>query len=160
SAVRKRLEKSLIDAVKPLTANVSFVDVRPLVPTTPHLSPLAFEADGALEGRTSEGVSRVEPESTGAASADPDGCGAAWLDFVTATDVLLMGVAYSCDRSDVTLLVREKFWAPGASAPIPTGLLAPRPGACGRTRFEAVPGLAPIGAAGPKFVALLGGSVV
>ena len=60
----------------------------------------------------------------------------------------------------MTFLVREKYWNPGASAPVPTGLLAPRPGACGRGRFEAVPGLAPLGAAGPKLVALLAGSVV
>src|SRR6185436_683390 len=78
----------------------------------------------------------------------------------TQTAVLLTGVAYNCDRSDITFLVREKFWAEGRTAPVPTGLLAPRPGACGRVRYDALPGIAPIGAAGPKLVALLGGSVV
>ncbi|HEX6765042.1 MAG TPA: hypothetical protein VF103_06180 [Polyangiaceae bacterium] len=160
AAARKRLEKTLLDAVKPVVATVSFVDVRPFVPATPHYSPLSFEPGGALVVRTSDGVSRVEPESTNAVPVDLDGGAPRSLDVVTATDVLLVGVAYSCDRSDATLLVREKFWAPGATAPIPTGLLAPRPGACGRARFEATPGLAPIGSAGPKLVTLLGGSVI
>jgi hypothetical protein len=110
--------------------------------------------------RTADTVLRVTHDAASATPVDLDGGAARSLDIVTATDVLLMGVAYSCDRSDVTLLVREKFWAPGASAPIPTGLLAPRPGACGRARFEAVPGLAPIGPAGPKHVVLLGGALL
>ena len=159
SAVRKRLEKSLLDAVKPATATISFIDVRPLAPTTPHYSALSFEANGALVVRTAEGASRIEPESTSAAPVDLADGAPRSLDVVTATDVLLTGVAYSCDRSDVTLLVREKYWAPGATAPIPTGLLAPRPGACGRARFDGRPGIAPIGPAGPKLVALVGGSV-
>ena len=159
-SARKRLEKTLLDAVKPSTTTLSYVDVRPYVPATPHYSPLSFEPNGALLVRTVEGVSRVEPEATSAAPVDLDGGAPRSLDVVTATDVLLTSVAYSCDRSDAILLVREKFWAPGATAPIPTGLLAPRPGACGRTRFEAVPGIAPIGAAGSKLVMLLGGSVV
>jgi hypothetical protein len=160
SAARKRLEKSLLEAVKPATATVSFVDVRPLAPTTPHYSALSFDPDGALLVRTADGVSRVEPDGTSATPVDLGDTAPRSLDFLTATDVLLTGVAYSCDRSDVTLLVREKFWAPGATAPLPTGLLAPRPGACGRARFDARPGISPIGPAGPKLVALVGGSVV
>jgi hypothetical protein len=91
---------------------------------------------------------------------DLDGGAPRALDVSSATGVLLAGVAYSCDRSDVTLLVREQYWSQGKTAPIATGLLAPRPGACGRARFEAAPGLAPIGPAGPKFVTLLGGTVI
>jgi hypothetical protein len=160
ATARKRLEKSLLDAVKPAAANATLVDVRPLVPATPHYSPLAFEPDGALMVRTADGLARVEPGAASASNVDLDGGAPPSLEVVTGTDVLLTGVAYSCDRSDATLLVREKFWAPGATAPIPTGLLSPRPGACGRGSFDAVPGLAPIGAAGAKFVALLGGSVI
>ena len=107
-----------------------------------------------------EGVSRVEADATSATAVDLGDVPPRSLDFVTATDVVLTGVAYSCDRSDVTLLVRERFWAPGATAPLPTGLLAPRPGACGRARFDARPGIAPIGPAGPKLVALVGGSII
>jgi hypothetical protein len=160
STVRKRLEKTLLDSVKPSSATATTIDVRPFVPSTPHYSPLSFEPNGALVVRTADGVSRVEPDATSATPVDLDGGVPPSLDVTTATDVLLTGVAYSCDRSDATLLVRERFWAPGATAPVPTGLLAPRPGACGRTRFDPVPGLAPIGPAGPKIVALLGGSVV
>ena len=160
TATRKRLEKTLLDAVKPVTASVSYVELRPHAPATPHYSPLAFAADGALLVRTADAVLRVTHDAASATPLELDGGVPRSLDVVTATDVLLVGVAYSCDRSDVTFLVREKYWSPGASAPIPTGLLAPRPGACGRARFEAVPGLAPLGAAGPKLVALLGGSVV
>ena len=160
AAVRKRLEKTLLDAVKPNTANVSFIDVRPQVPAGPHYSPLAFETTGALLVRTSDGIVRVDPGGTNVTPVNLAGGAPGSLDVVTATDVLLTGVAYSCDRSDVTLLVREKFWAPGRTAPIPTGVLSPRPGACGRAPFEPTPGLAPIGAAGPTFVTLLGGSVV
>jgi hypothetical protein len=157
---RKRLEKTLLDAVKPVAANVSFVDVRPHVPAGPHYSPLSFEASGALLVRTTDGIVRVAAGGTSTTPVNLDGGAPGSLDVVTATDVLLAGVAYSCDRSDVTLLVREKFWAPGRTAPIATGVLAPRPGACGRAPFEPSPGLAPIGAAGPKFVTLLGGAVV
>jgi hypothetical protein len=160
AAARKRLEKTLLDAVKPVTANVSYIDLRPYAPAAPHYSPLAFAADGALLVRTADNMLRVTHDAASATPVELDGGVPRSLDVVTATDVLLVGVAYSCDRSDVTFLVREKYWSPGATAPIPTGLLAPRPGACGRARFEAVPGLAPLGAAGPKLVALLGGSVV
>jgi hypothetical protein len=160
TAARKRLEKSLLDAVKPVTAAVSYVELRPHAPATPHYSPLAFATDGALLVRTADSVLRVTHDAASATPLELDGGVPRSLDVVTATDVLLVGVAYSCDRSDATFLVREKYWAPGASAPIPTGLLAPRPGACGRGKFEAVPGLVPLGAAGPKLVALLGGSVV
>jgi hypothetical protein len=159
-AARKRLEKALLDTVKPAAATATLVDVQPFVPATPHYSPLSFESDGALVVRTTEGLARIEAGGTSAAAVELDGGAPRSLEVVTATDVLLTGVAYSCDRSDATLLVREKFWAPGATAPIPTGLLSPRPGACGRTRFDAVPGLSPIGAAGSKFVALFGGSVI
>jgi hypothetical protein len=160
AAMRKRLEKSLLDAVKPIVASVSFVDVRPLLPPTPHYSALAFEPGGALTVRTADGLVRVEAGSTSAMPVDLDGGAPRSLDVVTQTDVLLAGVAYNCDRSDITFLVREKFWTEGKTAPIPTGLLAPRPGACGRVRYDALPGLSPIGAAGSKLVALLGGSVV
>jgi hypothetical protein len=160
SAARKRLEKSLLDAVKPASATVSFVDVRPLAPATPHYSALSFEANGALLVRTAEGISRVEPDAVSATPVDLGDTTPRSLDFVTATDVLLTGVAYSCDRSDVTLLVREKYWAPGATAPLATGLIAPRPGACGRARFDGRPGISPIGPAGPKLVTLVGGSVI
>jgi hypothetical protein len=160
ATARKRLEKALLDAVKPGAATVSFVDLRPYVPAGPHYSPLSFEPNGALLVRTVDGVSRIEPESTSAIPVELDGGAPRSLDVLSATGVLLRGVAYSCDRSDVTLLVREQYWTPGTTAPIATSLLAPRPGACGRTKFEATPGLAPIGPAGPKFVALLGGTVV
>jgi hypothetical protein len=160
SAMRKRLEKTLLDAVKPVVANVSSIDVRPLVPATPHYSALAFEPSGALTVRTANGMVRVEAGSTSATPVDLDGGAPPSLEVVTQTAVLLTGVAYNCDRSDITFLVREKFWAEGRTAPVPTGLLAPRPGACGRSVYNALPGLSPIGAAGPKLVALLGGSVV
>ncbi|HEX6271610.1 MAG TPA: hypothetical protein VFZ53_01150, partial [Polyangiaceae bacterium] len=159
-AARKRLEKTLLDAVKPAVATATLVDVRPFVPATPHYSPLAFEPDGTLFVRTADGLARIEAGGASATAVDLDGGAPRALEVVTATDVVLTGVAYSCDRSDATLLVREKFWAPGATAPIPTGLLSPRPGACGRTRFDAAPGFSPIGAAGPKFVALFGGSII
>jgi hypothetical protein len=83
SAARKRLEKSLLDAVKPASATVSFVDVRPLAPATPHYSALSFEANGALLVRTAEGISRVEPDAVSATPAfarlrDGDGRLADW----------------------------------------------------------------------------------
>ncbi len=166
SAARKRLEKSLLDAVKPATASVSVVDFRPFVRTkVPAYSPFWFEADGRLFARSDEGrFFQIDP---GAASAT-------YVKFDDLPDPIprlldvycsdaLAGVVYSCDRSDVSLLVAGGIsggvpWIQGGS--VPTGLLAPRPGACGRTRFEPKPGLVPIGCNGSKFVVLLGGAVI
>ena len=118
----------------------------------PHYSPLSFEPDGALLVQTAEGVERVPAGADRATplAAEP---GLTWPLEVTAGSDRLMSVLYSCDRSEVQLLIG------GSSArTLPTALLAPRPGVCRGGRVaEPIP-LSPV-AMGPGGVeAVLSGA--
>lgn len=106
----------------------------------PHLSPLSFHADGSLLVLTPSGVVRAAPDGRFEydASAEID----AWsMAVISRSGEQLRGVAFPCDRSEVSWLAT----APGGSVlpPIPTELVAPRPGVCrGGSGFEA-PRVAP-----------------
>lgn len=106
----------------------------------PHISPLSFHADGSLLVLTPSGVVRAAPDGRFEydASAEVD----AWsMAVISRGGEHLRGVAFPCDRSEVSWLAT----APGGSVlpPIPTELVAPRPGFCrGGAGFEA-PRVAP-----------------
>ncbi len=107
----------------------------------PHLSPISFHADGSLLLLTPSGVVRAAPDGRFEydASAEVD----AWsMAVISRAGEQLRGVAFPCDRSEVSWLAR----APGGSVlpPIPTELVAPRPGVCrAGSGFEA-PRIAPV----------------
>ena len=76
------------------------------------------------------------------------------LEVTTSTGARWVGVAYSCDRSEASLLLSG-----GSGEPQITALLAPRPGVCGGGTFDA--GFVPAAlSAGAEVEALLGGAAV
>jgi hypothetical protein len=152
AAVKKKLERSVLEAVEPLPAEVARLSVRPAAQGTPRYSPLAFEADGSLVVETLEGPQRVAAGGNAAAPpAEP--LAPRVLAVSPAAGQRWQGVAYSCDRSETTL-----FFDSGT--PFVTRLLAPRPGACGRARFDGLPAPAPLAAEGGRIAALVGGELV
>jgi hypothetical protein len=150
AAARKRLERSLLDAVEPKAARVTPLAPRPITSPSPRFSPLGFDATSALLLATPQGVVRFQPD--GSAPVALDGAMAHSLE-VRLDGARFQGVAYACDRSETTLLFDGK-------SPLFTRLLAPRPGACGRATFEAFPAIAPVAADAAAVSALVGGSLV
>ncbi|HKO93538.1 MAG TPA: hypothetical protein VJU61_20430, partial [Polyangiaceae bacterium] len=107
----------------------------------PHFSPLTFHADGSLLLLTPEGVVRAAPdgryEYDASKEVDP------WQTAVLSkSGEQLTGIAFPCERSEV-LWLRS---APGGAplAPLPTTLVAPRPGACRGGSTFTPPRVAPI----------------
>lgn len=150
--VRQKLERQLFDAVTPATAVVKILDPRPLVVRSPRLSPLAFDAQGGVLVVTANGIARTQPDGSGSeplADAGPIRS----LDVLAAPGQRFAGVTYSCDRSEVSLVLE------GAPALV-TSLLSPRPGACGHAPFFATDVPPVLSAGGGKLGVLVGGAPV
>jgi hypothetical protein len=149
TATKKKLEAELLEAIEPVSARVTAVDLRPMFSAGAHFAPLWFDASGALFVRTANGVQRVDaagtPSPSDSSVAPPDTA-------VRAGGRLLVAPIFSCDRSETTLM----FDSQPAS---PTRLLAPRPGACGRATFDPKVMLRPI-SSGPTISALIGASLI
>lgn len=152
TAAKQKLERSVLAAVEPKSAQVTPLAPRPASVAGPHYSPLAFDAQGALWVQTAQGMVRVAPDGSVTAPLPADS-GTRSLEVVLASGRRLRGVAYSCDRSETTLLF-------DAGEPLVTPLLAPRPGACGRSAFVTPLPVTPIAVEGEQLLALVGGSVV
>jgi hypothetical protein len=149
AATKKRVEATLLDAIEPVSARVTPVELRPMFSAGAHFAPLWFDAGGTLSVRTSNGVQRVENPAS-PSPADPS---IAPPDFgVRAGNRLLVSPIFSCDRSETTLMF-------DSGPPAATRLLAPRPGACGRGAFDPKVTLRPI-SAGASIGALIGASIV
>jgi hypothetical protein len=114
----------------------------------PHYSPLWFEADGALSIQTTGGVSRVPANGDHPLPADPGAGDLGWPLEVASAGERLSGVVYSCDRSELQLLVTGT-----TTRLLPTAELAPRPGVCRGARLDDPLAVAPI-AFGPAGVEL------
>jgi hypothetical protein len=97
------------------------------VEAEPHLSPLSFHADGSLLLLTAEGLVRAAPDGRFEydASSEVDAWNTA---VVSSKGERLRGVAFPCDRSEVSWLATDG--AGNVLPPIPTPLVAPRPGVC------------------------------
>lgn len=133
-----------------LTARVTRRRVIKLVPLkaeprelddAPHFSPLSFHADGSLLILTAEGLVRAAPdgrfEYEASDEVDP------WATVpLSPSGERLTGVVFPCDRSEVSWLRTAANGAP--LPPIATGLIAPRPGSCGRGPRFARPELRPL----------------
>lgn len=149
AATKKRAEKALLEAIEPVSARATPVDVRPMFPAGAHFAPLWFDAASTLFVRTSNGVQRIDQPSS-PSPADPS---VAPPDFgVRAGGRLLVSPIFSCDHSEVTLMF-------DSGAPGVTTLLAPRPGACGRASFDPKVALRPI-STGLTVSALIGAAKV
>jgi hypothetical protein len=123
----------------------------------PHFSPLSFHADGSLLLLTAEGIVRAAPdgryEYEASDEVDP------WpTTVVSPTGERLTGVAYPCDRSEISWL---RTAADGTSlSPLPTVLIAPRPGSCASgSAFEAPP-VAPVAWDAGEISAFLGAGLL
>lgn len=126
------------------------------VDPSPHFSPLSFHADGSLLVLTADGLVRSAPDGRFEyeASDEIDG----WPTLVTSpTGEQLTGVAFPCDRSEVTWLRAAADGTPLEA--LPTGLVAPRPGNCdGQGAFSA-PSIDPVAWAGVEPTAFIGTSL-
>jgi hypothetical protein len=145
------LEKRL----PPIPVTTVALDLTLRAATRPHYSPLGFDAEGALLVQTAQGLVRVPAGSDRAAAVAADAGFSAWPLEVMAGSDRLTSVVYSCDRSEVQLLLT----GPGTRT-LPTTLLAPRPGVCrGGSVAEPIP-LAPIAASQTGIEAVLAGTRV
>jgi hypothetical protein len=134
-ALLAELEKRL----PPIPVTTLAIDATSKRGPRPRYSPLWFEADGTLSIQTMEGVSRVPPNGDRAVPADANAGDLSWPLEVTAGGERLSGVVYSCDRSELQLLVT------GATTRLlPTPVLAPRPGVCRGANFDDALPIAPI----------------
>jgi hypothetical protein len=93
----------------------------------PHYSALSFHADGSLLMLTAEGLVRAAPdgryEYEASDEVDP------WATLVISpTGERLTGLAFPCDRSEVSWLRTAPDGSP--LPPVHTALVAPRPGNC------------------------------
>lgn len=151
AAILKELEKKLTSVPAARIA----IGVRPKSPPPPHWSPLAFDAQGALLIQSDSGLFRLAADGAREELVDPASADKPWpLAVTNAAGERLLAVSYSCDRSEVGLLM-----ASGATLPTLQPLLAPRPGACGSVRFAEGFVPAPVGA-GEGFHLLVGGVLV
>lgn len=126
SALRKDVDKKLTHVGAARIA----LGARPLAFRPPSYSPLSFAADGALLVRASSGLFRLPPDGAREELVPEDSGFTAWpLEVTTAAGARLLGVSYSCDRSEASLILA------GEPATQLTTLLAPRPGVCGGQPF-------------------------
>ncbi|MEB2314041.1 MAG: hypothetical protein OZ921_09275 [Sorangiineae bacterium] len=125
---------------------------------TPRWSPLSFDDDGSLLVDTPRGLVRVGADDA-ERDEDPEGGVTGWPEAVASEGgVRWIAVTYPCEKSEVELVL-----VGGASAPVPpisTGVLAPRPGKCGRAPFEVTLPRAPIAWTSAGLEAFVAGSVV
>jgi hypothetical protein len=123
---RTALEKAITSATTSRAATERPIDAAPRAKSgLPRYSPLAFEPDGALLVQTADGMVRFRDDRVEDATdaADP------WpLTVGGGTEPRWMGIAFPCDRSEVSLLLSDATGTPLPSRP--TALLAPRPGVC------------------------------
>ena len=132
----------------------------------PRWSPLAFESDGSLLVQSAAGMTRVSKDGATASAlrgpatneapgdaGSPEPAVPRWAtEVVGNSGNRWRGVVYPCDRSEVTLDYE-------GIDPLPTRLLAPRPGSCSGGKVVAmIP--APLHLKGDTLSALIAGSLV
>lgn len=155
--IRDRIRRAIERAVAPVTvSNVVHVQAAPVSRgAAPRWSPLEFEASGSLLVQTPNGLVRVSVDGSSETALDAEAGVAAWPLAVTLTGgTRWTGVTEPCDRPEVLLV----FGAKGP--PVPTRLLAPRPGTCEGGAPPRVPAPAPVGVSGGKLEAIVAGSLV
>lgn len=152
TGVRQKLERLVLDAIEPVTAVVKVLEPLPAgIDRAPRYSPLAFDAAGGVLVQTIAGTVRTEPDGSSASAPDP--ARSRPLDVYPAPNQRWSGVTYSCDRSEVMLMLE-------GAPPLVTNLLSPRPGACGHVPFWSSAAPPPVSAGGGKLRAIVGGALV
>jgi hypothetical protein len=133
--LERRVARRRVIKLVPLKARPRTMDAGP------HFSPLSFHADGSLLLLTAEGIVRAAPdgryEYEASDEVDP------WPTVVVSpAGERLTGIAYPCDRSEISWL---RTAADGTSlVPLPTTLIAPRPGSCASGPVFQAPAVAPV----------------
>lgn len=151
----KSITKELTKRLLAVTPSASVLQARPKPSKGPHFSPLWFEQDGALLIQTDSGVVRASRDGTTETPVDAEAGTVAWpLDVTDANGRRLTGSLCSCDSSEIQLGLSD---AAGVPSGLPTRLLAPRPGGCGR-QFQC-PDPAPIAAGAEGFSVLIAGTL-
>lgn len=149
------LEKSLPEKK---VSSIALARTRPSGPSSiPRYSPLSFDNLGLLI-QNADGVTRLDLDTLEETDVGEEVD--RWpLVVISPQGERLLGMAYPCDRSVLTLLTSDASGA--AAAPIETRLLSPRPGLCGSTRasFEDLP-LRPVGWSKAGLSVFLAGSQV
>jgi len=144
--LKERVVRRKVIKLVPLKALPRGVD------PAPHYSPISFHSDGSLLVQTAEGLVRAAPDGRFEyeASDEVD----RWPTLVASSSgEQLSGLAFPCERSEVVWL---RVAADGTPLdPLPTGLVAPRPGNCGGTGFPS-PNISAVGWAGPDPSAFIG----
>jgi hypothetical protein len=155
STLRTQLVKDIEKKLSLAPAARITLGVRPKLAQAPSYSPLSFAEDGALLVQADSGLFRLAPDGAREEPVSPEAGPAPWpLEVTTSAGARWLGVAYSCDRSEASLLLSG-----GSGEPQITTLLAPRPGVCGGGSFDAGVVPAPL-SAGAEVEALLGGAAV
>jgi len=144
-AIEAALTRVPVDNVTTLAARVARRGA------TPRYSPLRFESDGALLVQAANAVIRVGPEGRELAVGEDAGV-SRWPLEVTGGGARWIGVGLPCERAELELLF-------SGAVPVPTRLLAPRPGTC-RGGASATPALSPLSFQGSALEAIVAGSLV
>ena len=154
---RGRLEKALEAAVRRVQIGrlVELAARPPAKGSAPRWSPLRFLPDGRLVVQTAGGLVVVAADGT----EQLDEQQTRWsLDVVGPNGERWLGARHACDRSEVLL---ELAGTGGAQlGPLPTRLMAARPGACRGAQPPALPVATPLSFHSSGLEALVGGSFV
>jgi len=152
-AKRVALIADIEKKMPPIPVTTLRLDVTPKTGPRPRYSPLRFLADGTLQVVTEQGgVATLKGSGD---RPEPEAPAVPWPLEVAAGSERLTGPVYSCDRSEVQLLVT------GAGARmLPLQMLAPRPGACRGGRFEEAFPLVPVAADERGFEVVWGGTLL
>lgn len=150
-ALMARVNKRRVVKLVPLKARPRGLD------PSPHFSPLSFHADGSLLMLTSEGLVRAAPdgryEYEASDEVDP------WATtLLSPSGERLTGVAFPCDRSEVSWLRTAADGAP--LPPLRTTLIAPRPGNCVPALGFSAPEPRPLGWSSSGISAYLGATLL
>lgn len=106
--------------------------VRPRATRAPSYAPITFDASNSLLIQGESALFRVTADSAREELIPPAAGVAPWpLELTAEGGGRLLGVSYSCDSSEVGLLLLG-----GSSVPVSSQLLAPRPGVCAGQTFE------------------------
>lgn len=157
-AARSKVRTELSNAIeKKLTASAAskiVIGARPRAFRPPSFSPLTFDSTSALLIQTDSGLMRFAPDASREEPVLPEAGIQPWPLEVTLGEQRWLGVSYSCDRSELSLLVIG-----GNAEPEASKLLAPRPGVCTGGTFREGFAPSPIGT-GHGIEALVGGTLV
>lgn len=129
---RRTLIADIEKKVRSVPASRIALGARPSRVNSPGFSPLTFQADGSLLMQTDSGLFRQTPDGAREEPVEAESGVAPWpTEATTQAGARLLGVSYSCDRSEIALLM-----AGGSNPAQAIPLLAPRPGVCGGQRFD------------------------